>query len=81
MRHDSRVPLTVEQAKRRLQGISENLEDAYTLLSGYEWRQIEDDLPMKAALHEARTKTREGFSIASLAQQRLAELAKKAKNA
>lgn len=67
--------LTEEQARKRLKIISDRLQEAYTLLCGEEWRDLERDLPLRAARAEACKKAREGYAINELARKRLAELA------
>jgi hypothetical protein len=71
-------PLDKKRAAVRLKEIADHISAAYSLLNGYdEWHALEADLPMKAALTEARHKTLDGFSITELARRRLKELTDK----
>ena len=67
-------PITKAEGIRRLKEAGDHLAAGYQMLCGYEWRRLEDDLPVKAAMTEARHKALDGFSIVELARKRLEEL-------
>jgi hypothetical protein len=68
-------PITTAEGIERLKEAGDHLAAGYQMLCGYEWRRLEDDLPVKAAMTEARHKALDGFSIVELARKRLEELA------
>lgn len=71
-------PITKAEGIRRLKKAGDHLSAGYQMLCGYEWRRLEDDLPVRAAITEARHKALDGYSIVELARKRLEELAKTA---
>ena len=73
-------PITEAEGVKRLIEAADHLSAAYSILCGYEWRRLEDDLPVKASMTEARHKAVDGFSIVELARKRLEELIHEATN-